>query len=38
MREDKRVDTTPLRYAEPVALTCGDFIGSAAESGCPTAS
>ena len=22
MREDERVDTTPLRYAETVALTC----------------
>ena len=31
--KDKRVDTSPLRYAEPVALTCPGFLGSAAEPG-----
>ena len=36
--KDKRVDTLPLRYAESVAVTCPDFIGSAAEPGCPAVS
>jgi hypothetical protein len=34
LREDKRVDTPLLRSAEPVAVTCPDFTGSAAEPGC----
>ena len=38
VQEAKRFDTKPLRYAEPVALTCPDFIGWAAEPGCPRAS
>jgi hypothetical protein len=29
--KDKRVGTLPLRYAEFVAATCLDFMGSAAE-------
>lgn len=36
--KNKRVDTSPLRYADPVAVTHPDFIGSAAEPGCPAAS
>jgi hypothetical protein len=38
VREDKRIDTMPSRHAKTVALSCPQFIGSAAGTGFPIAS